>query len=121
MDSDGCVTKPLRRFAQSAVSLVSADALQETGVAELPARDDPITGIARRLPDAGQQRLDERINEREQSLLCQLEAADLAANKFQTRSEFSLSGIDAAVALDEFPLYSCACRRFASLERSCPP
>ena len=57
-----------------------ADALQETVVSNLPARDGLIIGVPGWLRDAGQQSLDQRIDEREQSLLCQPEAADLTVN-----------------------------------------
>jgi hypothetical protein len=67
-----------------------ADALQETVVSNLPARDGLIIGVPGWLREAGQQSLDQRIDEREQRLLCQPEAADLTVNAFQTRGEFFL-------------------------------
>ena len=81
------------------------DALQETVIPELPARDGLVIGIPGRLRQAGQQSLDQRINEREQSLLRQLEAAHFAANAFQTRGDSFLRGIHPAIAADEFPFY----------------
>ena len=82
-----------------------ADALQETVIPELPARDGLVIGIPGRLRQAGQQSLDQRINEREQSLLCQLEAAHLAANAFQIRGDSLLRCIHPTLAAGEFPIY----------------
>src|SRR5665213_685406 len=80
-----------------------ADALQETVVPELPARDGLIIGISGWFRDTGQQSLDERIDEREKSLLPQLDGADLAGQAVETRGNPCFRRVNTALTTRQLP------------------
>jgi hypothetical protein len=97
------------RFTSSTIAACESPAipaptlLQETVVPELPARDGLIIGISGRFRDTGQQSLDERIDEREKSLLPQLDATDLAGQAVETCGNPCFRRINTALTTRQLP------------------
>jgi len=75
-----------------------ADALQKTVVPDLPARHGLVIGVPRRFREAGQQRLNERIDEREEGLLAESNGAGLANQTVEAGCKSILRRIDSALA-----------------------
>ena len=81
-----------------------ADALQKSVITEFPSCDGLVVGVSRGFGDAGQKRLGQRVHEREQGLLCEPNAPDLACLPFQCRGNAFFHSLYFALASGQLSL-----------------